>query len=94
MNNRARTPIAGRVWVRVSKLMNIAVINEKVLDSDLFARKRCILIDSDQIESVKLISGLSYPYCLSTFETRLREVKFGSHSLYASNLQKARGFSG
>ncbi len=55
MNNRARTPIAGRVWVRVSKFMNIAVINEKVLDFDLFARKRCILIDSDQIARVKLL---------------------------------------
>jgi hypothetical protein len=55
VNNRARTPIAGRVWVRVSKFMNIAVINEKVMDFDLFARKRCILIDSDQIARVKLL---------------------------------------
>ncbi|MEC7402249.1 MAG: hypothetical protein VX821_09635 [Verrucomicrobiota bacterium] len=74
--------------------MNIAVINEKVLDFDLFARKRCILIDSDQIAREKLLRGLSYPYGLSTFETRLREVKFGLYALYASNLQKARGLSG
>ena len=80
--------------MRVSKFMNIAVINEKFLDFDLFARKRCILIDSDQIARVKLLRGLSYPYGLSTFETRLREVKFGLHALYASNLQKARGLSG
>tara|TARA_B100000212_G_scaffold4518_1_gene3388 strand:- start:37 stop:198 length:162 start_codon:yes stop_codon:yes gene_type:complete len=51
--------------------MNIAVINEKVLDFDLFARKRCILIDSDQIARVKLLRGLSYPYGLCTFEIRL-----------------------
>ncbi len=46
-------PIAGRTWVRVSRFMDLAVIIEKLNDSDGLVRKRCILIGFDQDARVK-----------------------------------------
>lgn len=45
--------MAGRTWVRVSKFMDLAMINEKWNDFDGLVRKRCILIGYDQGARVK-----------------------------------------
>ena len=46
--------MAGRTWVRVSKFMDLAMINEKWNHFDGLVRKRYILIGFDQDARAKL----------------------------------------